>query len=59
VNEAKKEERNSAPHVSEEAAQMADITGSTGPDLEQGTPVQDVGIEETKDLRQCKPLTAC
>lgn len=31
------------PHVSEEAAQMAKITGGQGPDIEgQGTPVQDV-----------------
>ena len=31
------------PHVSEEAAQMGDITGEGGPDLSQGTPVQEVG----------------
>lgn len=30
------------PHVSEEAAQMAEITGSQGPDLSQGTPVEEV-----------------
>jgi len=30
-------------HVSEEAAKMANITGGEGPDLSQGTPVQDVG----------------
>ncbi|KAF2449637.1 30S ribosomal protein-like protein S7 [Karstenula rhodostoma CBS 690.94] len=29
-------------HVSEEASQMADITGGEGPDLSQGTPVQDI-----------------
>lgn len=29
-------------HVSEEAAKMAKITGGEGPDLTQGTPVQDV-----------------
>lgn len=29
-------------HVSEEAAKMAEITGSEGPDLSQGTPVQDI-----------------
>lgn len=29
-------------HVSEEAAKMAKITGGEGPDLDQGTPVQDV-----------------
>lgn len=30
------------PHVSEEAAATAKITGEGGPELEQGTPVQDV-----------------
>jgi small subunit ribosomal protein S7 len=30
------------PHVSEEAADIADITGGTKPDTSQGTPVQDV-----------------
>lgn len=30
------------PHVSEEAAQMAEITGGEGPDLSQGTPVEEV-----------------
>ena len=30
------------PHVSEEAADIDRITGGTGPDLEQATPVQDV-----------------
>lgn len=29
-------------HVSEEAAKMAKITGGQGPDVEQGTPVQEV-----------------
>lgn len=29
-------------HVSEEAADMENITGGTGPDLGQGTPVQEV-----------------
>lgn len=29
-------------HVSEEAAKMAKITGGTGPDLSQGTPVQEI-----------------
>ena len=30
------------PHVSEEAAKMAEITGSEGPDLSQGTPIEEV-----------------
>ena len=29
--------------MSEEAAQVGDITGEGGPDLSQGTPVQEVG----------------
>jgi len=33
------------PHVSEEAAQVADVTGETKPDLGQGTPVQEVCSE--------------
>jgi small subunit ribosomal protein S7 len=31
-----------AEHVSEEAAKMANIQGGEGPDMSQGTPVQDV-----------------
>jgi small subunit ribosomal protein S7 len=31
-------------HVSEEAADMSKVTGETGPDLGQGTPVQEVGL---------------
>ncbi|KAI9733592.1 MAG: hypothetical protein M1834_003194 [Cirrosporium novae-zelandiae] len=30
------------PHVSEEAAQIGEITGEGGPELEQGTPVQEI-----------------
>lgn len=30
------------PHVSEEAAATGDITGEGGPDVEQGSPVQEV-----------------
>ncbi|MCJ1432914.1 hypothetical protein MMC27_002272 [Xylographa pallens] len=30
------------PHVSEEAAEMAEITGEGGPDIDQGTPIQEV-----------------
>ena len=30
------------PHVSEEAAKAADIMGSKGPEIEQGTPVEEV-----------------
>jgi small subunit ribosomal protein S7 len=33
-------------HVSEEAAKMAKITGGEGPDIGQGTPVQEVRLEE-------------
>ena len=34
--------QNQLPHVSEEAGAMSDITGEQGPDLDQGTPLQDV-----------------
>jgi hypothetical protein len=34
--------QNQLPHVSEEAAEYAEITGGTKPDMSQGTPVQDV-----------------
>jgi hypothetical protein len=34
--------QNQLPHVSEEAADYADIVGGTKPDMSQGTPVQDV-----------------
>ena len=30
-------------HVSEEASAMSEITGEEGPELEQGTPIQEVG----------------
>ena len=33
---------NQAEHVSEEAAKIAQVTGGSGPDISQGTPVQDV-----------------
>lgn len=33
------------PHVSEEAATMSKITGEQGPELEKGTPVEEVPIE--------------
>jgi small subunit ribosomal protein S7 len=33
-------------HVSEEAAKMAKITGGEGPDIGQGTPVQEVRSKE-------------
>lgn len=36
--------QNQLPHVSEEAAATAKITGEVGPDLDQGTPVQEVCI---------------
>lgn len=33
------------PHVSEEAAATSKIKGETGPEIEQGTPVQEVGCQ--------------
>ena len=34
------------PHVSEEAAAVSRVTGGGGPELEQGTPVQEASIFE-------------
>ncbi|KJX98183.1 30S ribosomal protein S7 [Zymoseptoria brevis] len=45
---------NQAEHVSEEAAKMANITGNEGPDLTQGTPVQDI-LKEEKETRKNAP----
>ncbi|KAF1350989.1 ribosomal protein S7 domain-containing protein [Delphinella strobiligena] len=41
-------------HVSEEAAKMAKITGGEGPDLTQGTPVQDL-LREDKEAQKHAP----
>ncbi|KAF4555032.1 Ribosomal protein S7p/S5e-like protein [Elsinoe fawcettii] len=41
-------------HVSEEAAKMANITGGEGPDLEQGTPVQEI-LKEDKEAQKDAP----
>ncbi|KAF2220481.1 ribosomal protein S7 domain-containing protein [Elsinoe ampelina] len=41
-------------HVSEEAAKMAKMTGGEGPDLEQGTPVQDI-LKEDKEAQKDAP----
>jgi small subunit ribosomal protein S7 len=41
-------------HVSEEAAKIAKAQGQEGPDLEQGTPVQEI-LKEEKDTRQHAP----
>ncbi|PNS16426.1 37S ribosomal protein S7, mitochondrial [Sphaceloma murrayae] len=41
-------------HVSEEAAKMASITGGEGPDLSQGTPVQDI-LKEDKEAQKDAP----
>lgn len=40
-------------HVSEEAAKMAKITGSEGPDLDQGTPVQEVRLWKSSAQGEC------
>lgn len=39
----KSDVHNTIPHVSEEASNIAKITGSDVPDLNQGTPVEEVG----------------
>lgn len=41
-------------HVSEEAAKVAKSMGSQGPDLDQGTPVQDI-LKEDKEARENAP----
>lgn len=41
-------------HVSEEAAKMAKIQGQEGPDMEAGTPIQEVMVEE-KETRKDAP----
>jgi len=42
VAEEEKEAAQPLPHVSQEAAKTAEITGHEGPDLEQGTPIEEV-----------------
>ncbi|KAL9623747.1 MAG: hypothetical protein Q9160_001977 [Pyrenula sp. 1 TL-2023] len=42
------------PHVSEEAADMSKITGEGGPDLDQGTPVQEI-LKRDKDSQEKAP----
>ena len=41
-------------HVSEEAAKMAKMQGQEGPDLDQGTPVQEI-LKEEKETREQAP----
>ena len=41
-NEARGASEDQLPHVTEEAAAIDKVTGSTPPDIEQGTPVQEV-----------------
>jgi len=43
-----------AEHVSEEAAKMAKIQGGEGPDVSQGTPVQDI-LRDEKETRKHAP----
>lgn len=38
------------PHVSEEQAAMDKVTGATPPDIEQGTPVQEVSLQRSPSL---------
>lgn len=42
ADRSKREDAQPLPHVSEEAAKVAEITGSEGPDINQGTPVEEV-----------------
>ena len=52
--EAKGPNMSQQEHVSEEAAKMAKITGSEGPDLDVGTPVQDI-LKEDPEARKDAP----
>ena len=45
------------PHVSEEAASLSKVTGEVGPDLEQGTPVQEVWLNPLMIHQTCSGLT--
>lgn len=58
ADRAKREDSQPAPHVSEEAATMAKITGSSGPDLSQGTPIEEVGCAGLRLDRQKTDLIA-
>ena len=48
-----------APHVSEEAAALSEIKGETGPDLNQGTPIAEVGELVTKWVRHMRDDGPC
>jgi small subunit ribosomal protein S7 len=52
ADRSKREDSKPLPHVSEEAATMAKITGSEGPDLDRGTPVEEVGCVVDR-LHEC------
>jgi hypothetical protein len=43
ADRSKRPDAEPLPHVSEEAAKIAEIQGQEGPDLSQGTPVEEVG----------------
>lgn len=46
------------PHVSEEAAEIGKSTGEGGPELEQGTPVQEVCLDMPLGLQNLTVRTA-
>ncbi|KAF2841801.1 ribosomal protein S7 [Patellaria atrata CBS 101060] len=48
------ENAESLPHVSEEAAKMSEITGKVGPDLKQGSPVEEI-VQGDKEAQEKLP----
>ena len=52
-NPGKGPNQDQLPHVSEEAAAIDKITGDTPPDIERGTPIQEVHLFDTRALSIC------
>jgi len=57
ADRSKREDAKPIEHVSEEAASMAKTMGEDGPDLNQGTPIEDVGSSTANMAR--RRLTVC
>ena len=57
ADRSKREDAKPIEHVSEEAASMAKTMGEDGPDLNQGTPFEDVGSYIANMAR--RKLTVC
>jgi len=57
ADRSKREDAKPIEHVSEEAASMAKTMGEDGPDLNQGTAIEDVGSSTANMAR--RRLTVC